>query len=130
MHGCDGAPTTEVRVELPDGITRVTPRAVSGWAVKIEMKTLDEPIMLHGFEVTEIVGAIDWSGGSFPDHAYEQFEFRMMMPDAPDTRLDFPVRQFCDDASLHWDNIAAENEDPWSLDEPAPFIRLTPEQTP
>lgn len=124
MHGCDGAPTTKVRIEIPDGVTRVTPRVVPGWTVDVEMKTLDEPILLHGFEVTETVGALTWSGGSFPDYAYEQFEFRMMMPEASGARLDFPVRQFCDEASLHWDDIAAENEDPWTLDEPAPFIRL------
>lgn len=130
MHGCDGAPTTKVRVEMPDGVTRVTPRVVPGWTLEVEMKTLDEPIMLHGFEVTETVGALIWSGGSFPDYAYEQFEFRMMIPDAPGTRLDFAVRQFCDEASLHWDDIAAENEDPWLLHEPAPFIRITPKEAP
>ena len=130
MHGCDGAPTTKVRVEIPHGVTRVTPRVVPGWTVEVEIKTLEEPILLHGFEVTETVGALVWSGGSFPDFAYEQFEFRMMMPDAPEARLDFPVQQFCDEASLHWDDIADENEDPWSLDEPAPFIRLTPKGAP
>lgn len=130
MHGCDGAPTTKVRVEMPGGVTRVTPRVVPGWMVEVEMKTLDEPIMLHGFEVTETVGALIWSGGSFPDYAYEQFEFRMMIPDAPGARLDFAVRQYCNEASLHWDDIAAENEDPWSLEEPAPFIRITPKAAP
>lgn len=130
MHGCDGQPTTQIRVEIPDGITRVTPRAISGWSVEVEMKTLDEPVLLHGFEVTETVGAIVWSGGSFPDYAYEQFEFRMMMPDEAGTRLDFPVQQICETAKLEWDDIAAEDQDPWSLDEPAPFIRLTPKQAP
>lgn len=124
MHGCDGAPTTKVRIEMPDGVTRVTPRVVPGWTVDVEMKTLDEPILLHGFEVTETVGALTWSGGSFPDYAYEQFEFRVMMPEASGARLDFPVRQFCDEASLHWDDIAEDSEDPWTLEEPAPFIRL------
>ncbi len=127
MHGCDGAPTTSVRIDMPDGVTRVTPRALTGWTVEVEMKALDEPVMLHGFEVTETVGALIWSGGSFPDYSYEQFEFRMMLPDRPGARLDFPVHQYCGEKSLRWDDIADEAVDPWSLDEPAPFIRLLSE---
>jgi len=30
-HGCDGQPSTEVRVKIPDGVTRVSPRFERGW---------------------------------------------------------------------------------------------------
>ncbi|MGB3457174.1 MAG: YcnI family protein [Litorimonas sp.] len=125
MHGCEGQPTDRVRIVMPDGVTRVTPRVVSGWDISVEMRTLDEPILLHGFEVEEVVGALIWSGGSFPDFAYEQFEFRAMLPDEPGRRLDFVVNQGCGDLRLDWDDIAAPDADPWALDEPAPYITLT-----
>lgn len=125
MHGCEGQPTDHVRIVMPDGVTRVTPRVVPGWDISVEMRTLDEPILLHGFEVHEVVGALIWSGGSFPDFAYEQFEFRAMLPDESGRRLDFVVNQGCGDLRLDWDDIAAPDADPWALEEPAPYITLT-----
>lgn len=127
MHGCDGAATNKVTVHIPVGVTRVTPRAISGWTVEVAMVPLDEPILLHGFEVTEVVGSVTWSGGSFPDYSYEEFEIRMMLPETPGARLDFPVHQGCESGELRWDDIAGEGEDPWALEEPAPFITLESE---
>ena len=126
MHGCDGEPTNRVTVIIPEGVTRVTPRAISGWTVEVSMVTLDKPILLHGFEVTDVVGSVTWSGGTFPDYAYGQFEIRMMLPDTPGERLDFPVHQGCETGELNWDDIAGHDEDPWALKEPAPFIFLEP----
>lgn len=125
MHRCDDQPTDRVRIMMPEGVTRVTPRAISGWDVSIEKRPLDKPVFLHGFEVHEVAGALVWSGGSFADLAYEQFEFRAILPNEPGRRLDFAVSQSCGDLILEWDDIAGEDEDPWSLEEPAPFIRLT-----
>lgn len=127
MHGCDGQPTDTVRITIPDGVTRVTPRMISGWEVSVETRKLETPILLHGFAVDEVVDALLWTGGSFPDFSFEQFEFRAMMPDEPGRRLDFTVRQSCGDLNLNWDDIAADDDDPWTLDEPAPFIRLIPQ---
>ena len=125
MHGCDGQPTDRVRIVMPDGVTRGTPRVVPGWSVSVEMRRLAEPILLHGFEVDEVVGALVWTGGSFPDFAYEQFEFRAMLPDEPGRRLDFVVNQGCGELALDWDDIASPDDDPWALEEPAPYIKLS-----
>lgn len=126
MHGCEGQPTDKVRITIPEGVTRVTPRAITGWDVSVTTRKLETPILLHGFEVDEVVDALIWTGGSFPDFAYEQFEFRAMMPDEPGRRLDFTVQQSCGEDVLNWDDIAKEGENPWAMDEPAPFIRLLP----
>lgn len=125
MHGCDGQPTDSVRIVILDGVTRVTPRVLPGWSVNVEMRQLEEPILLHGFEVDEVVGALIWSGGSFPDFADEQFEFRAMLPDETGRRLDFVVTRACGEETLSWDDIAATDASPWSLEEPAPYIILT-----
>ncbi len=124
FHGCDGSPTIKVTMEIPDGVTRVKPRAAAGWTASVAMKKLETPLMLHGEEISETVGAVTWEGGSLPDAAYEQFDVHMMMPDAPGTALGFPVHQTCDVGSLDWDETAQDIEAFQSLTHPTPFIML------
>jgi len=125
-HGCSGNPTTSITVTIPDGVTRVTPRAMTGWTVEVGKRKLDKPVMLHGFEVDETVGSLTWSGGSFPDHTYEQFEFRMMMPKTDGAILHFPVHQKCKQGEIMWNEIPEPGQNPYELDEPAPFIKVIP----
>lgn len=125
-HGCSGNPTTSITVTIPDGVTRVTPRAMTGWTVEVGKRKLDKPVMLHGFEVDETVKSLTWSGGSFPDHTYEQFEFRMMVPNLEGAILRFPVHQKCTEGEITWDQVPKANQNPYELDEPAPFIKIIP----
>ncbi len=126
MHGCGDAPTTEVRINIPDDVTRITPRQLPGWDVSVVEKTLDKPVMLHGFEVKEKVGQVIWTGGSLPGFAFEQFEMRLFLPDSVGKSIYFKVEQICGEDELIWDEIAKPGEDPWKLEQPAPFIKLTP----
>ena len=43
-HGCDGSPTTEVRIQMPESIVAVTPTVNPNWDVEKVMLALDEPI--------------------------------------------------------------------------------------
>jgi periplasmic copper chaperone A len=123
-HGCNGTPTHTVTVTMPEGVTRVTPRAMSGWTVSVTHRQLPAPIRLHGQTVTETVDTITWSGGSVPDFAWEQFEFRFQAPATPGAILYFPLTQTCDQGSYAWTNIPARPDDWNSTRDPAPFIRL------
>jgi len=123
-HGCEGTPTHTVTIEIPDGVSRVSPRHLTGWEVKVQMRPLVKPVILHGFEVTETVGSVTWTGGSFPNHTYEQFELRMMMPDESGKRLDFKVKQICERGEIYWQEIAKPGKNPYDLEFPAPFITL------
>ncbi|PHR94111.1 MAG: hypothetical protein COA69_00510 [Robiginitomaculum sp.] len=125
FHGCDGAATVKVTVEIPEGVTRVRPRAISGWDVSIDMVKLKTPVMLHGFEVHETVGSITWSGGALPDFAYEQFDFHIMVPNQPGQVLSFPVHQECVKGRLDWDQKALNMKDFGEMEHPAPFITIT-----
>jgi periplasmic copper chaperone A len=125
MHGCDGSPTKEVRVKIPDGVTRVTPRALAGWSVALTKRRLATPVVLHGATVTEVVDTITWRGGSFPDYAFEQFEIRAMMPASPGTTLYFPVEQVCETGSNAWSQVPTTPAGWGALKEPAPFVTLT-----
>lgn len=129
FHGCEGSPTIEVTMDIPDNVTRVRPRSLPGWDVSVQKVSLNEPVMVHGFEVTEKVGSVTWKGGSIPDFAYQQFEVHFMTPDTPGEALSFPVHQICEDGRLDWDDPAVDDESFRTLPEPAPFILITEEES-
>ncbi len=125
FHGCEGAPTVKVTIDIPDGVTRVKPRTKPGWAVSVAMKTLDEPMLLHGEEITETVASVTWEGGALPDFAYDEFTLHMMMPHhAHEGALSFPVHQTCETGKLEWTEKALDEKSFRSLEHPAPFITL------
>ena len=47
-HGCGPAPTTELRMKIPDGISPAVPEQKEGWETQVIMKKLDEPIRGEG----------------------------------------------------------------------------------
>jgi len=130
MHGCDGQSTTEITINLPDGVMRVTPRMIPGWSVSVANRPLAKPIMLHGAEVKVAPASITWKGGSLPDYAYEAFEFRMMTPNTPGVTLVFPTIQKCEGGGeWRWVEVAPPNTRIESLKTPAPTITLQESST-
>jgi periplasmic copper chaperone A len=123
-HGCNGSPTKEVRLKIPEGVTRVTPRSLAGWQVGVTKRALVPPVTLHGETITQTLDVVTWAGGSFPDFAYQQFEIRAMMPNSPGTTLYFPVEQICESGSTSWSQIPATVSGWGALREPAPFVTL------
>lgn len=124
FHGCDGSPTVSVRVELPQGLKQVRPRALAGWTLEIEKERLDHPYMLHGEEVTERVSAIIWKSGRLPDYAYQKFSINMRLPNEPGRALGFPVYQSCETGELNWVETSANGKNP---EHPMPSIKLLPQ---
>lgn len=122
FHGCEGAATVEVSIEIPAGLKQVRPRNLAGWDVSIEKEALEIPYMLHGMEVAERVSRITWSGGNLPDFAFQKFEFNARFPDRADETLYFPVRQTCEEGEIIW----ASHAGPHEAEFPAPRIQLTP----
>jgi periplasmic copper chaperone A len=125
-HGCNGTPTTRISITIPEGVTRVLPRALAGWRVSVEKRPLATPIMLHGERVTEVTSKITWSGGSLEDGSYEEFDFRYSAPNAAGQTLYFPVEQLCQTGSYSWSKVPAAGQSWGSLDTPAPFIKVIP----
>lgn len=124
-HGCDGSPTTAIRVSIPDGVGTVKPMPKPGW----DLSTIREPVAQparaggHG-SPADRVAEVRWSGGSLLDEHYDEFVLRMRMPAEPGTTLYFPVVQECAEGVHRWIEIPVEGtgEPP----EPAPAIRLVP----
>jgi uncharacterized protein YcnI len=127
-HGCGASPTRSIRVEIPDGIDIARPQPKPGWTLAVEHARLASPIRSEGgFEITERVTAITWTG-ELPADQFDQFGVMMRLPDRSG-RLYFRVTQTCVSGEQRWADIPPEGA-PWhSVPHPAPVITLaTPEQ--
>lgn len=125
-HGCEGSPTTEIAIQIPDGVVSVKPELVPGWEYETVVGELSEPVMLHGEKITEGVQQVRWFGGPpIPDGAFQEFGLSVRLPDAPGETLYFPVIQTCEEGEHAWIERPAEGQSPGDLEEPAPALTLT-----
>jgi periplasmic copper chaperone A len=123
-HGCDGSPTTAIRIQIPSGVVSVVPQNKPGWTVDLVTGPLEEPYDDHGQLVTDGVIEVAWTGGNLPDGLFEDFGLSVRLPDRAGETLYFPVLQECESGSYAWIQIPAEGEDAHDLAEPAPALRL------
>jgi len=109
-HGCDDdSGTTQLEVQMPEGIESVTPEFLPGWDA-----TVDDS---DGLVVT-------WEGGPLPHDQFLQFGLSVQMPDAAGETVLFPTIQTCESGdSTSWIEETPEGgEEP---EHPAPAITLT-----
>lgn len=123
-HGCAGAATTGLRVQIPEGVQEAKPMPKPGWNLAIKRAKLAKPYTSEGTTVTEGVVEIDWSGGSLPDDEYDEFVFRVKLPDTAGKTINFPTIQVCGGTETKWIEIPAEGQDDDSLENPAPGVKL------
>ncbi|WP_431271336.1 YcnI family protein [Dankookia sp. P2] len=96
-HGCAGAATTRVTLDLPEGIYSAKPMPKPGWRLTIERRRLPQAVRSpHGMDMEEEVGRITWEGGPLPDEQYEEFVVMLQAPNEPGGTLYLPVRQGCE----------------------------------
>lgn len=124
-HGCDGSATTQVAIQIPEGINAVTPTRHGLYTVEKVMEELDTPITdSHGNEVTERVAQVVYTAATpLPDGQRDAFELSLQIPeDAADTTLYFPTVQTCEQGETAWVQIPEEGQDGHDLDAPAPSV--------
>jgi uncharacterized protein YcnI len=123
-HGCDGSPTTVVRIKLPDGVISVKPQMKPGWTVEItKRKVTGEPVM-HGKSIIDTADEVVWRGGRLPDELFDSFGLLMKLPDTPGRTLYFPVVQECEKGELRWTEIPTGGHGADHMHEPAPAVLL------
>ncbi|MBU3700900.1 MAG: DUF1775 domain-containing protein [Acidimicrobiia bacterium] len=84
-HGCEGRPTTGLRVQVPSGAWNVTATDPPGWTSTVSS--------------TEI----RWSGGSIPDGTSARFTAAMVLREPAGSTVTMPAIQECTDgAELAW----------------------------
>jgi len=124
-HGCDGSPTTKIRIQMPESVPTVTPTVNPGWDVAVVKEALTEPVDLgEGRTLTERITEVDYTAKTpLADGLRDVFELSMQLPeDAAGTTLRFPTIQECVEGSTEWTMIPAEGQDAHELESPAPSI--------
>jgi predicted lipoprotein with Yx(FWY)xxD motif len=106
-HGCDGQPTTALRVEAPKGVTALEPQPKAGWTAAVEA-------LAGGGQ------AVTWKGGE-PLTKADSFSVRVRLPKAGD-KVAFAAVQSCGQTIVRWDEaVAADGPKP---KHPAPVVTL------
>jgi uncharacterized protein YcnI len=127
-HGCDGAATTGIRVQIPEGYIAVKPMPKPGWTIAIKTGTYAQTYQLFGSAVTSGVTEIDWTGGNLPDAYYDEFVMSGQIGGTltAGSKLYFPVVQECGTAVERWIMIPADGQAADDLKTPAPALTLIP----
>jgi uncharacterized protein YcnI len=123
-HGCAGAATTRLRVQIPEGFYNVKPMAKPGWTIETVTGPYAEPFDSHGATLTEGVKEIVWSGGELPDSQFDEFAFRGTFGAGLEvgSHFYFPVLQECGDVEDAWIDTSGDAE----AEFPAPSVELLP----
>lgn len=103
-HGCDGSPTTDMKFQIPTGVSGVAAVEKDGWTATLTADTLD------------------FKGGSIAADQEDSFGITFTAPTQPGD-IHFPVIQTCEQGEIAWIEIPAEGApDP---EEPAPTVKIT-----
>jgi uncharacterized protein YcnI len=108
-HGCEGSPTVQLDMRLPDGVADPVTEPVDGWDGSVD--TVDGETI------------VTFAGGPLPDDVEATFSVTMTLPPTPDATIYFPFVQRCEVGEIRWIQIPNEPGD--ELDEPAPAMTLT-----
>lgn len=103
-HGCEGSPTTSIRIAIPPGVIAVKPMPKTGWMLRTRIESLNPPQELHGKPVTEAVAEVSWDGGNLADSNYDEFVMLMRLPADPG-KLYFKAIQGCEQGENRWEQI-------------------------
>ncbi|HEY8245779.1 MAG TPA: DUF1775 domain-containing protein [Hyphomicrobium sp.] len=126
-HGCQGSPTTEVIVDIPEGVVGVKPMPKPGWTLSLQKGPYARSYAFHHGETkSDGVKQVTWSGGSLPDEYFDQFVLSTFIAGElePGSKLYFPVTQKCVSGEQRWSEVPAEGQDAHSLEHPAPQVIL------
>jgi uncharacterized protein YcnI len=126
-HGCEGKPTTTVRVKIPEGVIVAKPMPKAGWDLATVTGKYAKTYDYYGTPVSEGVTEVVWSDGNLPDDWYDEFVVRVRLTDfAPGTAVYFPTVQECPDgAAERWIEIPAEGKSADDYESPAPGLTIS-----
>jgi periplasmic copper chaperone A len=103
-HGCDGSPTTDLKIQIPAGVTGVAPVDKEGWTATVAGDT------------------VEFKGGPLDAATEDHFDITLTAPTATGD-IHFPIIQTCEVGEIDWLEIAAEGAA--EPENPAPTIKIT-----
>ena len=122
-HGCDGAATTAIRMQVPEGVTAVKAQPKPGWTLTLAADEAGP----KGHDSSPSVHEIAWRGGPLPDAYYEEFLIRVRLPDGPGQTVFFPFVQECEGGKVvRWIERPAAGQGYDDLRAPAFPVKLLP----
>jgi uncharacterized protein YcnI len=94
----DDRGTVKVDVKLPPGLVSVAHEPVPGWTVQVTKEKLATPIKVEGFDVSEQISRISWTGdgtqGLIAPGQFRDFGLSVAIPKAtPGSKLTFKALQ-------------------------------------
>ncbi len=122
-HGCDGADTYRVQVEIPAGVTSVRPETSDFGQADVET------------DAAGAVVSVTWTKADASvldaDTQYYKLLLRLKAPDQAFSTLYFPAHQYCrakdgTETTVDWVGLDASD----SSVEPAPALRILPARFP
>jgi uncharacterized protein YcnI len=126
-HGCDGAATDTIELQIPEGVTSVKPKWTAGWTIETEPRAAAASMAPGASPVADEpaeVGLVRWSGATLPDDQYMDFSIRAVFPDTPGAVVYLPIVQYCGDTQEAWIEIPAEGQTEDDLELPAPAVTI------
>ena len=127
-HGCEGAATTALRMQVPDGVTGVKPMPKLGWTLSVATDPAKPGA--GGHDESPPVREVAWRaepGHALPDAFYEEFILRVRMPDAAGQTVWFPFVQECDGGKVsRWIERPAAGQGYEDVSRPAYPVRIVP----
>jgi len=126
-HGCDGAATTALRIQIPEGVIAVKPMPKPGWTIDLKSGKYAKTYKNWGTDVSSGVTEVDFTGGDLPDAYYDEFVLTGTIADSFKVGdvIRFPVVQECGSAAERWIQIPAEGQKDDDLKRPAPALTVT-----
>ena len=123
-HGCDGAATIALRMQVPPGVTAVKAQPKPGWTLTL---VADEAAPSGGHDSSPPVHEVIWRGGPLPDAYYEEFLIRIRLPDGAGQTVYFPFVQECEGGKVtRWIEKPAAGQGYDDLRAPAFPVKLLP----
>ncbi len=128
-HGCNGSPTTAIRVRIPTGFQGTKPMPHAGWVLAVKQEDLAVPYPSHGKTISRDVTEISWTAASkdhaLPDAHYDEFVLHGGVP-AQGGALWFKVLQSCESGSNDWSDVPASGTSTQGLKSPAALLEIIP----
>lgn len=126
-HGCAGADTYKVRIEIPAGVTSVRPMRSDFGKIGIEK------------DAAGTITAVSWqkvdADANDADIAYHKLIIRLKVPDQPFASIYFPSQQTCRAANgtlsvTNWVRLPSTPAVDGGADEPSPELLILPARRP
>jgi uncharacterized protein YcnI len=103
-HGCDGSPMTDLKIQIPQGVTGVTAVEKAGWTATVTADT------------------VEFSGGSLDAATPDHFDITLTAPTTAGD-IHFPAIELCTVGEIDWIEIPQEGQpEPENV---APTIKIT-----